>query len=98
METFNIQPSIDGDAVAVRPLDKDDYEELFNVASDRLIWAGHPSKNRYLEEEFLEWFKSALDSSAALVILDKPGRKIIGSTRYYFLQRMKRISLSVSHS
>ncbi len=84
METFNIQPCLDGDDVSVRPLDINDYEKLFSVALDRLIWAGHPSKHRYLEKEFLEWFKSALDSNAALVVLDRPGKEIIGSTRFYF--------------
>ncbi|RZK52248.1 MAG: N-acetyltransferase, partial [Pedobacter sp.] len=44
---FDVQPTLENESVKLVPLDKDDFELLFNVASDPLIWEQHPNKNRY---------------------------------------------------
>lgn len=84
MEAFNIQPALHGEAVSVRPLEAEDYSALYTVASDPLLWEGHPARTRYLESEFREWFSSSLESGAALVVFESPTGKIIGSSRFYF--------------
>lgn len=83
MNKFDFQPTLTGKQYSLRPLDSSDYHALFSVAGDKLLWAGHPSKNRYKEEEFKKWFQSALSSGKALVILDEITHKVIGSTRFY---------------
>lgn len=83
MKSFDFQPTLVGEQYSLRPLRKSDYHNLFLVAGDKLLWAGHPSKNRYKEAEFKAWFESALSSGRALVILDEITHTVIGSTRFY---------------
>jgi hypothetical protein len=46
--TINWQPNhLESDIVKLVPLHKDDFEKLFAIASDPLIWEQHPSKDRY---------------------------------------------------
>ncbi len=67
----------------LRPVRPDDWEGMFAAASDPQIWAVHPVSNRYLEPMFREFFDSALDSHAALTIIDRKTSQIIGSSRYH---------------
>ena len=57
---FDSQPILSGRLVQVRPLRGDDYEALYAVASDPLIWEQHPVKTRYRESEFKEFFAESL--------------------------------------
>src|SRR5258708_20286711 len=81
--TFELQPHLAGDLIEVRPLRPDDWESLFAVASDPLIWEQHPASNRYQEEVFREFFREALASGGALIVIDRTTQKIIGSSRYF---------------
>ncbi len=83
LETFELQPHLIGDLIEVRPLQPDDWESLFAVASDPLIWELHPAADRYQEKVFREFFREALESGAALVVIDRKTREIIGSSRYF---------------
>ena len=49
---FDLQPSLQGDLLELRPLRPDDFRELYAVAADPLIWEQHPSSDRYQEEVF----------------------------------------------
>ncbi len=83
LETFELQPRLVGDLIEVRPLRPDDWESLFAVASDPLIWEQHPASGRHREEVFREFFREALESGGALVVIDRKTRAIIGSSRYF---------------
>lgn len=83
MRGFNFQPSLVSETVLLRPLLKGDYGGLYLCASDRRLWAGHPSKERYKETEFRKWFTNAIQSKVALVIVDAKTNDIIGSSRFY---------------
>ena len=83
LETFELQPHLVGDLIEVRPLRPDDWESLFAVASDPLIWEQHPASDRYQEEVFREFFREALASGGALVVIDRKTQQVIGSSRYY---------------
>ena len=61
----------------------DDFEALFRVAADPLIWEQHPERNRYEEATFRAFFADALASGGALVALDRATGEIIGSSRYH---------------
>ena len=80
---FELQPHLAGDLLEVRPLRPEDWESLFAVASDPLIWAQHPAHDRYKEEVFKEFFREALQSGGAFVVIDRKAQKIIGSSRYF---------------
>ena len=78
-----MQPHLSGELVELRPLRREDWQDLFAVASDPMIWAQHPARDRYKEDVFRDFFQGALESGGAFVVLDKATQAIIGSTRYY---------------
>ena len=82
MSNFELQPTLRGKLLWLRPLTTHDWEELFAVASDPLIWEQHPASDRYREEVFREFFREALASGGAFAVLDAKDGRIIGSTRY----------------
>jgi N-acetyltransferase len=79
----DLQPHLKGELIELRPLAPGDWDELFAVASDSLIWEQHPESNRYKEGVFRVFFKDALESGGAFVVIDRRTQQIIGSTRFY---------------
>ncbi len=80
---FDLQLHLKGELIELRPLAPADWDELFAVASDSLIWEQHPERDRYKEDVFRVFFKDALESGGAFVIIDRKTQHIIGSTRFY---------------
>lgn len=80
---FSIQPLLENDKVKLIPLWEEDFERLYEVASDPKIWEQHPNKNRFERDVFKNFFKGALESKGAFLILDKNSDEIAGSTRFY---------------
>jgi len=81
--SFDPQPILTGELVVLRPLCVEDYEALYAVAADPLIWEQHPVKNRYEEASFRAFFEDSLASGGALAIEDRASGEIIGSSRYH---------------
>jgi len=81
--SFNLQPELENEIVSIMPLKETDFEKLYKVASDPLIWEQHPNKNRYKREVFENFFKGALKSGGAFIVFDKKKNEVIGSSRYY---------------
>jgi len=75
---INLQPTLIGEFICLRPLKKSDFQELFQAASDPLIWEMHPQPDRYKLEVFKIFFEEALQSNGAFVILDKKTSEITG--------------------
>jgi RimJ/RimL family protein N-acetyltransferase len=80
---FDLQPNLKGKLIELRPLRSEDWADLFAVASDPLIWQQHPENDRYTEDVFKIFFKDALDSAGAFVVIDTNSQQIIGSTRFH---------------
>ena len=80
--TIDLQPTLRGALVHLRPLRADDWTALFAVASDPLIWEQHPASTRYTEPVFREFFRVAMESQSALIALDAQDGRVIGSSRY----------------
>lgn len=76
------QPILTGERVTLRPSARDDWEALFAVASDPLIWEVHPAHDRWQEDVFRAYFDAGIASGGALTILDHATGKVIGSSRY----------------
>jgi RimJ/RimL family protein N-acetyltransferase len=76
-------PTLIGELLELRPLRADDFNALFRVASDPLIWVQHPDSNRYQEAIFRTFFKEALESGGALVAINRATGQIIGSSRFH---------------
>jgi len=78
------QPEIlENDLLQITPLVESDFENLFQVASDPLIWEQHPASDRYKIEVFQLFFDGAIAAKKAFKITSKSNHKIIGSTRFY---------------
>jgi RimJ/RimL family protein N-acetyltransferase len=80
---LELQPSLAGDLLELRPLRTDDFAALFAVASDPLLWEQHPEPDRCKEPVFHVFFADALASGGALVAIDRASGRIIGSSRYH---------------
>lgn len=83
METFELQPTLSNEFIKIQPLKAEDFEILYSVASDPLLWEQHPNKDRYKREVFETFFKGAMESKGAFLVFDNKTNKIIGSSRYY---------------
>lgn len=76
------QPILEGERLILRPLRTDDWDALFAVAADPLIWEQHPAHDRWQEPVFRAFFADALAQGGALAIIDQPSGAVIGSSRY----------------
>ncbi|MBX9783941.1 MAG: GNAT family N-acetyltransferase [Chitinophagaceae bacterium] len=79
----HFQPILQNNLILMQPLTESDFEALFKVASDPLIWEQHPNKNRYQREVFQNYFEGALQSKGAMLILDKATGEVAGCSRFY---------------
>lgn len=80
----NWQPDhLQDEKVKLVPLTENDFEQLFSVAADPLIWEQHPMHDRHERHVFQDFFNAALQSHSAFLIVDRSSGEIIGSTRYY---------------
>jgi len=85
LESLTLQPHLEDDLITLRPLKQEDFESLYAVASDPLVWEQHPNKDRYRREVFEIFFKGAMESKGALLAIDKESNKVVGCSRYYDL-------------
>ena len=76
------QPVLNGDRLTLRPLTPDDWQALFAVASDPLIWDIHPAHDRWQEPVFRAFFADALAGGGAVAVIDRASGAIIGSSRW----------------
>ena len=80
--SFQLQPVLKGKLLELRPLRPEDFECLYAVAADPLIWEQHPCSDRYQLPVFKEFFREAMESGGALLALDSKDGKVIGSSRF----------------
>lgn len=80
--TFDLQPTLRGELLQLRPLQAADYAALYAVASDPLLWEQHPARTRYQEPVFQKLFQESLASGGALVAIDNNTGTVIGSSRF----------------
>lgn len=79
----SLQPTLQDELVLITPLMEENFEALYQIASDPLIWEQHPNKNRYQRDVFKVFFKGAIESKGAFLIYDNLTGSLIGTTRYY---------------
>jgi len=80
---FSIRSRLKTENVELVPLQTDDFEQLFAVASDPLVWEQHPNKDRYKREVFENFFQGAMESGGAFKIIEQNTGEVAGSTRFY---------------
>jgi RimJ/RimL family protein N-acetyltransferase len=79
----DLQPVLLGQLLHLRPLRGDDFDALFAVAADPLIWEQHPARDRYQPEVFRAFFDEAMASGGALIATDSRDGQAIGGSRYH---------------
>lgn len=80
---FDIQPILENDKAILYPLQENDFDALYAVASNPKIWEQHPNKDRWKKDVFRTFFDGAIQSRGAFKIIDKLTNKVAGSTRIY---------------
>ncbi|GAB3920605.1 GNAT family N-acetyltransferase [Mucilaginibacter myungsuensis] len=90
---FDRQAILADNIVRLIPLKEDDFDTLYAVASDPLIWEQHPNKDRYQREVFQTFFQGAIESKGAYLIIHKETDKVIGSTRFYDTEEENAIAI-----
>lgn len=79
--------------VELMPLKRSDFEQLYEVAKDPLIWEQHPNPDRYKREVFQIYFEGAIDSGGAFLIKNSQG-DVIGCSRFYdYIPENKKINI-----
>jgi N-acetyltransferase len=79
---FDLQPTLKGELIELRPLRPQDFDALFSAASDPKIWEQHPESDRYQRKVFQRFFDGALESKGAFAIIERKSCRLIGSSRY----------------
>lgn len=80
---MNLQPVLKSDRLELRPMSESDFNDLYQAASDPLIWEMHPQPDRYKPDVFRKFFDDAIASKGALVVIDRTTSQIIGTSRFY---------------
>src|SRR5690242_15435720 len=87
--SFDLQPTLKGNLLELRPLRASDFGDLYAVASDPLIWEQHPARDRWKEDVFKTLFRESLNSGGALIAIDSKNRQVIGSSRFHAYDEQK---------
>jgi N-acetyltransferase len=82
MPGFELQPTLRGTLIELRPLREEDFDDLFRAASDPLIWEQHPESTRHRPDVFRRYFDGAIESRGAFAIINRATQRMIGSSRY----------------
>jgi RimJ/RimL family protein N-acetyltransferase len=79
----DLQPTLIGPRIVVRPITPMDWDEMFAAAADPEVWALHPIRDRYKTEVFRDFFAGAIASRSAFSFVDRQAGTVIGSSRYH---------------
>ena len=82
MKVFELQPTLRGTLIELRPLRPDDYDALYSAARDPLIWEQHPERDRYTPAVFKRYFDGGIESGGAFAIIERKTGRMIGSSRF----------------
>lgn len=81
---MNRQPVLEGERLLLRPLEPGDWDALYAVAADPLLWEQHPMHDRWREPVFRAFFDEALAQGGALAVIERASGRVVGSSRYLF--------------
>mgnify|MGYP000896308249 FL=1 len=87
MNHFLHLPILTGALITLRPLRESDFDALYLIAKDSLLWEQHPQSNRYQLSVYQKLFQEFIESKMTFVIIENTTQKIIGSSRFYDFQR-----------
>jgi RimJ/RimL family protein N-acetyltransferase len=97
MSEFELQPALENELVSIIPLSEIDFEVVYKMASDPLIWEQHPVRDRYKIEVFDKYFQGAIESRGAFLVINNTTKQPIGCTRFYDLDE-KTSSVAIGYT
>jgi len=80
---FNMNPTLSGPRLTLRPILKADRDGLYTAACDPEIWAQHPASDRHEISAFDPYFDFLMDAGGTLVAIERIKNRIIGCSRIY---------------
>lgn len=84
MNPFKAQVILTSESFLLRPLMADDFDALYEVANDPLLWQQHPQHDRWQKPVFEAFFNTALTNpEGCYVIVERESMDIVGSSRFY---------------
>ena len=78
---FDLQPTLRGELLELRPLRADDYDALFAGASAALIWEQHPARDRNKTEGFRTCGEEGMATGGTLIATDANDGRVISTGR-----------------
>jgi N-acetyltransferase len=94
---FNLQPVLRGNRVTLRPLVENDFDAMYAIGGDPLVWEQHPHSDRWQRSEFEKFFAGAIESKGAFAIIENASGKLIGSSRFHEYDASER-SVSIDYT
>ncbi len=88
---FELQLTLESELIRIQPLKPADFESLYKIASDPLLWEQHPNKDRYKRGVFENFFKGAMESGGAFLVINNITNQVIGTSRYYGFDKEAKI-------
>ena len=77
-------PQLQAEKFSLVQTKRADFDALFQVASDPLIWEQHPAQDRWRREVFSAFFEAGLSNElGCYTIVESQSRDVIGCTRFY---------------
>ncbi|MBL6864159.1 MAG: GNAT family N-acetyltransferase [Rhodospirillales bacterium] len=81
---INFKIDLENDKIALIQTKISHFDEIYLVASNRVIWEQHPEKDRWRRNKFEKFFKAGIENNlGCFSIYDKNLNKKIGLTRFY---------------
>ena len=82
MSAFDFQPILTGNLIEMRPYSLEDFDALYAVATDPLIWELHPMPERAQRSVFQHNVDDALSDRGGLVATELASGEIVGYSRF----------------
>lgn len=81
---MDLQPTLEGERLLLRPLRDADREALYKVARDPLLWIDHPDSGRWRKKAFNAHFATLLDRGGSLAVMERKSGTLIGVSRFQY--------------
>jgi RimJ/RimL family protein N-acetyltransferase len=93
---FNSVPVLEDGNILLTPLIHEHFNQLFEIASDPILWEHHPMATAFEKKTFEKFFAEAINTGS-LLIFDKIKGTTIGCTRFYNFNS-KESSVVIGHT
>ena len=85
---MNFRKNFENDQLSLIQAKRGDFDNLYSIASDEEIWEQHP-ENDDGKKQIFDFFDNGISNEFGMLkIYDKILNKIIGSTRFYSLDKI----------